>query len=39
MLQSSQPSVAQDFTIEPYFIYFLLNSAFPDPDPQFLFLF
>jgi hypothetical protein len=29
MLQSSQPFVVQDFTIEPYFIYFLLDSEFP----------
>lgn len=38
-LPSNQLSVALDFTIEPYFIYFLLNFEFPDPDLQSLFLF
>lgn len=26
-------SVTQDFTIESYSIYYLLNSEFPEPDP------
>lgn len=37
-LQNSQPSVAQDFTVEPYLIPFLLNSEFPDPDSRSLLL-
>lgn len=32
-------SVTQDFTIESYSIYFLLNSEFPEPDPLPVFLF